>query len=68
MPGYDWTEPNAVRPPGLHDCPGHVGRGLGAECSICGGWVPLELRRTEDSPSEIRRDCRGCQRGTPHTH
>jgi hypothetical protein len=49
-------------------CPGHIGRGIGADCSMCGGLVPPALRRTADSPSEIRADCAGCRRGTLHTH
>jgi hypothetical protein len=40
-------------------CPGHIGRG---------GLVPPALRRTADSPSEIRADCAGCRRGALHTH
>lgn len=68
MPSYDWTNPTAERPEGMHDCPGCVGRGLGTVCSMCSGWVPRQLRRTENSPSEVRRDCPDCQRGAQHTH
>ncbi|GIH91910.1 hypothetical protein ACFFMN_34115 [Planobispora siamensis] len=49
-------------------CPGCIGRGTGTRCCMCDGTIPEELRRTPDSPNEVRADCVGCQRGAVHTH
>jgi hypothetical protein len=49
-------------------CQGCVGRGIGQRCSMCGGTVPVALRRTRESSSEIRADCRDCTEGRIHTH
>lgn len=53
---------------GDHECPGCIGRGTGRTCSMCSGVIPVGKRRTKDSPSEVRQDCRDCQRGARHTH
>jgi NTP pyrophosphatase (non-canonical NTP hydrolase) len=37
---------------GIFACPGCIGRGTGNRCFICGGIVPLQLRRTADMPTE----------------
>jgi hypothetical protein len=49
-------------------CPGCVGRGIGTRCSMCGGVVPAEKRRTPLSRSEVRPDCLDCRAGRTHTH
>lgn len=56
----------AIEPPGV--CPGHVGRGTGVMCAVCGGTVPHQLRRAAESPSEVRADCADCRRGAAHVH
>lgn len=35
-------------------CTGCIGRGTGTACCMCGLPIPEHLRRTPDSPSEIR--------------
>jgi hypothetical protein len=64
MTGAELGAPGA----GEATCPGHVGRGVGAECVVCGRPVPAGLRRTVDSPSEVRADCVDCGAGRAHGH
>jgi hypothetical protein len=49
-------------------CPGHVGRGIGVTCVVCGLPIPAGLRRTVDSPSELRPGCADCAAGRAHVH
>lgn len=49
-------------------CPGHVGRGTGAVCAVCGRPIPAARRRSADSPSEWRAGCADCAAGRVHVH
>jgi hypothetical protein len=49
-------------------CPGHVGRGAGVVCVVCSQRIPPALRRSVDSPSELRADCPDCAAGRVHVH
>lgn len=50
------------------ECPGCVGRGTGTVCVACGGEIPELWRRSDESPSEYREDCRRCVAGSRHSH
>ena len=62
-----WHHHGPIERPALV-CTGCVGRGTGTRCCICGGGIPLDLRRDPEAADEFRADCGDCTGGHRHTH
>lgn len=52
----------------MDNCLGCVGRGTGDVCCVCGGHIPVALRRAPGDPSEFDENCAECHTLTRHTH